>query len=192
MSLIRAFIALEIPPALQNIIAQHSAVLQKEAPHAVRWVAPVNIHLTLKFLGETSAASLQELVHALAAVTAQQPPFSISVGGFGVFPNPKRPRVLWIGIQAPPELGHLSHAIETACARLGYPAEEKPFNPHLTLGRVREDADQTRLRPALQNYQIGQLGAINVESVTLFRSDLRPQGPSYTALAHIPLAQLDP
>ena len=191
MSMIRAFIALEIPPALQNIIAEHSAALQRDIPHAIRWVAAANIHLTLKFLGDTSPASLQGLIHSLSAVINQQEPFQISIGGFGIFPNPKRPRVLWIGIQAPPDLDRLYHAIETACARLGYPAEEKPFNPHLTLGRVREEADQTRLRPALQNYQIGQLGAIDVESVTLFRSDLRPQGPSYTALAHIPLAQLD-
>ncbi len=191
MSMIRAFIALEIPPALQNIIAQHSAALQKNIPHAIRWVAATNIHLTLKFLGDTSPASLQGLIHSLSAVINQQEPFQISIGEFGLFPSPKRPRVLWIGIQAPPDLEHLYHAIETACARLGYPAEEKPFSPHLTLGRLREGADLISLRPALQNICIGHIGKLTVENVSLYRSDLRPQGPIYTPLAYIPLAQPD-
>jgi len=125
----------------------------------------------------------------LAAVVSQQPPFTVSVGGFGVFPNLKRPKVIWVGIQATPELERLQRAIESACLRLGYPAEEKSFNPHLTLGRIREEADLAALRNALQNFQIGPLGSLTVSNLTLFRSDLRPQGPIYTALAHIPLGQ---
>lgn len=189
MSLIRAFVALEIPPDLQQSIARQSAALKKETPQAVRWVAAENIHLTFRFLGDTSASSLQELTRDLAAVVSQQPPFTILVGGFGVFPNLKRPRVIWVGIQAAPELERLQRAIESTCTRLGYPAEEKTFNPHLTLGRIREEADLSALRNALQNFQIGPLGSLTVSNLTLFRSDLRPQGPVYTALAHIPLGQ---
>jgi 2'-5' RNA ligase len=191
MSLIRAFLALEIPPSLQKNISAHSAVLKQALPDSIRWVATERIHLTLKFLGDTSPASLQDLTHALSAVIAQQPPFDISAGGFGVFPNPKRPRILWIGVQAPPDLERLTRAIETTCARLGYPPEEKPFNPHLTLGRLRDGADLSALRPALQGIEIGPLGSLTVSSVTLFRSDLRPQGPNYTPLTHLPLAQPD-
>jgi RNA 2',3'-cyclic 3'-phosphodiesterase len=191
MSLIRAFLALEIPPSLQKSISAHSAVLKQALPDTIRWVATERIHLTLKFLGDTSPASLQDLTHALSAVIAQQPPFDISAGGFGVFPNPKRPRILWIGVQAPPDLERLTRAIETTCARLGYPPEEKPFNPHLTLGRLRDGADLSALRPALQGIEIGPLGSLTVSSVTLFRSDLRPQGPNYTPLAQLLLAQPD-
>jgi RNA 2',3'-cyclic 3'-phosphodiesterase len=191
MSLIRAFLALEIPPSLQKNISAHSAVLKQALPDTIRWVATERIHLTLKFLGDTSPASLQDLTHALSAVIAQQPPFDISAGGFGVFPNPKRPRILWIGVQAPPDLERLTRAIETTCARLGYPPEEKPFNPHLTLGRLRDGADLSALRPALQGIEIGPLGSLTVSSVTLFRSDLRPQGPNYTPLAQLLLAQPD-
>jgi RNA 2',3'-cyclic 3'-phosphodiesterase len=191
MSLIRAFLALEIPPSLQKSISAHSAVLKQALPDTIRWVATERIHLTLKFLGDTSPASLQDLTHALSAVIAQQPPFDISAGGFGVFPNPKRPRILWIGVQAPPDLERLTRAIETTCARLGYPPEEKPFNPHLTLGRLRDSADLSALRPALQGIEIGPLGSLTVSSVTLFRSDLRPQGPNYTPLAQLLLAQPD-
>ncbi len=189
MSLIRAFVALEIPPDLQQSIARQSAALKKETPQAVRWVAAENIHLTFRFLGDTSASSLQELTRDLAAVVSQQPPFAISLGGFGVFPNLKRPRVIWVGIQTASELERLQRAIESTCTRLGYPAEEKTFNPHLTLGRIREEADLASLRNALQNFQIGPLGSLTVSNLTLFRSDLRPQGPVYTALAHIPLGQ---
>jgi RNA 2',3'-cyclic 3'-phosphodiesterase len=191
MSLIRAFLALEISPPLQESISRHSAALKQALPDTIRWVATEKIHLTFKFLGNASPASLQDLTHVLSAVIVQQQTFNISVGGFGVFPNPKRPRILWIGIQAPPDLERLSRAIETTCARLGYPLEEKPFNPHLTIGRLRDGADLSSLRPALQEVEIGPLGSMAVSSITLFRSDLRPQGPNYTPLAHLPLAQPD-
>lgn len=184
--MLRAFIAIEIPPALHERIAAESAALQKDLAQAVRWVRPQNIHLTLKFLGDTSPASLENLAHALGGVAARQMPFQIEVGGFGLFPNSKRPRILWIGIQSPPDLEQLQRAIESTCARLGYPLEGKPFSPHLTIGRLREEA---ALGPALQEIRIGQIGSLRVENLTLFRSDLHPQGPIYTALAQIPLAQ---
>jgi RNA 2',3'-cyclic 3'-phosphodiesterase len=191
MSLIRAFLALEISPSLQKNITGHSAALKRALSNNIRWVATENIHLTLKFLGDTSSASLQDLTHALTAIIAQQQPFDISVGGFGVFPNPKRPRILWIGIQAPPDLERLSRAIEATCVRLGYPPEEKHFNPHLTIGRLRDGADQSALLPVLQEIEIRPLGSMTVSNITLFRSDLRPQGPLYTPLSHLPLAQPD-
>lgn len=189
MSLIRVFVALPISPEVKERIAQSIDKLKKQLPGPVRWVAVENIHVTLKFLGDTSQASLQDLTHTLSAVIGQQAPIQITIGGFGVYPNTKRPRVLWVGIQAPPELESLQRAIETACTRLGYPAEDKSFSPHLTIARIREDSPMTDLRPVLQNIQIGELGTLKIETVTLFRSDLFPKGPKYTPLAHIPLAQ---
>ncbi len=187
MSLIRAFVAIEISPALREQIAVQTLALKKALPAKIRWTTPQNIHLTLKFLGDIAPDSLPTLTHALAATAAQQTTFDIAIGGFGVFPGPKNPRIFWIGIQAPPDLAHLHRAIETTCFRLGYPPEEKPFNPHLTLGRLRDQADMTSLRPALQQIQIGPLGQVTISSLTLFRSDLRPQGPIYAPLAHFPL-----
>lgn len=187
MSMVRAFIALEIPPTVQESIQQHSAALRAKLPDAFRWVAAAKIHLTFKFLGDTSPASLQDLTHTLGALIAQQQTFDISIGGFGIFPNLKRPRILWVGVQAPPDLERLQRAIETTCNRLGYPPDEKPFNPHLTLGRLRDGFDHPALRPALEDIKIGQIGRVTVGSVTLLRSDLRPQGPNYTTLATLPL-----
>lgn len=187
MSLIRAFVAIEVPPALQEQIAAQGQALKKALPAEIRWTASNNIHLTLKFLGDIAPASLPALTHALTVITAQQTTFDIVIGGFGVFPGPRNPRIFWLGIQAPPDLAHLHRAIETTCARLGYPPEEKPFNPHLTVGRLRYQADMTSLRPALQQIQVGRLGQVTVSSLTLFRSDLRSQGPIYAPLAHFPL-----
>lgn len=191
--MIRAFVAVELPAELQKGIAQTSASLQKSLHNAIRWVAPQNIHLTLKFFGDVSPASLAALTDTLTTEASHQPAFEMSISGFGVFPNLKRPRVLWIGVQAPPELAHLLHAIEISSARLGYPTEEnKPFSPHLTIGRVREGADLAEIYPSLQNFQIGHIGTIQVNNIHLYRSDLRPQGPIYTQLASIALAQETP
>lgn len=188
--MIRAFIALEIPTVIQDELARASASLKRDLADAVRWVAPCNLHLTLKFLGDTSRPSLDALIQALSVELGRIPGFEISLAGFGVFPTLRRPRVLWVGVQAPPELGRLHQAVESCAARLGYPSENnKPFAPHLTLGRVRETADLAEMRPALQDFQIGNLGGFPVESLRLFRSDLRSQGPIYTSLALLPLAR---
>ncbi len=188
MSLIRAFVAIEIPGSVQQAILKACQPLKNSLDSAVRWVQPQNIHLTLKFLGDVSPTSLGLLEHSLAAEASQHSPFEIEIGGFSVFPNPKKARVLWIGVQAPPALSQLQHALEACCARLGYPSEaEKPFSPHLTIGRVREGANQPGLRPALEQFQAGSLGKASIQGICLFRSDLQPQGARYTPLAHIPL-----
>lgn len=191
MSLLRAFIALEIPASLQDEIHQQTAGLRASAGSSVRWVAPRNLHLTLKFLGDVSHSSIQFLNQMLTAEAAKYPCFSILLGGLGAFPSTKRPRVLWIGIQAPPELGMLQHNVESGAARLGYGAEERPFSPHLTIGRIRQTAtasEQQRLRQALESSKIGQIGRAELAAVTLMKSDLQPTGSVYTRLYSAPLS----
>ncbi|MCI0552017.1 MAG: RNA 2',3'-cyclic phosphodiesterase, partial [Anaerolineae bacterium] len=106
------------------------------------------------------------------------------------FPNVKRARVLWIRVQAPAELGMLNNKIESACARLGYESEKRGFSPHLTLGRVRQDAspvDVQKIRRALEAATIDSLGNARVDSVHLFKSNLKPSGAVYTKLFSAPL-----
>jgi RNA 2',3'-cyclic 3'-phosphodiesterase len=190
MSMIRAFIALEIPPGLQDEIAQASAGLKQKLGDAVRWVAPHNLHLTLKFLGDVPRPGLDALTAALGVELGRLPLFDLTLADFGVFPNPKRPRVLWVGVQAPPDLERLRRVVESCAARLGVaPEDKKPFSAHLTIGRVRETADPAGLQAALQDFRPGRLGAFTAEGLRLFRSDLRPQGPIYTSLALLPLAR---
>ncbi|HSO28146.1 MAG TPA: RNA 2',3'-cyclic phosphodiesterase, partial [Anaerolineales bacterium] len=108
----------------------------------------------------------------------------------GAFPSVRRARVIWTGVQAPPDLIQLQRAIEAETARLGYAAEERGFTPHLTLGRVSRNAnanDARRISQALDELQVGFLGAMRVEAVHLFRSDLKPGGAVYTRLFTAPL-----
>lgn len=185
-SVIRAFIAIDLT---SDIIARLEGVIQELQkridPSAVRWVPVHNIHLTLKFLGNVSVTNLEVLQKLLSAESRSHEPFEISVGDLGAFPSARRPRVIWTGIQAPPDLETLQRAIESETARLGYAPEERPFTPHLTLGRVSRNADSAdarRISEVLDKLQVGFLGAMRVDTVHLYRSDLKPGGAVYTRL----------
>lgn len=190
MSLLRAFIAVEIPPHIQQAIHKATSNLRSELGAAIRWVSPENIHLTLKFLGDISPAQVDALTQMLRAQADSVPAFDVEVGGLGSFPDVKRARVLWVGLHAPAELAALSRGIESACARLGYESEKRGFSPHLTIGRARQDAsaaDTQKIRRALEAATIDSLGAVRVDSVHLFKSDLKRSGAVYTKLFSAPL-----
>ncbi len=186
MSLLRAFIAIDLPLEIKKSISMQAASLKKDSGQAVRWVAAENIHLTLKFLGDISNANVDLLAQALRNECEQHPPFQVSVEKLGCFPNLRRPRVIWVGLVVPPEIIRLQRQIEAITIRLGYPAEDNPFAPHLTIGRVREQATPAEvqgLRAALETTQIGLIGTFTASAVHLFKSDLKPAGPVYTCLA---------
>lgn len=190
MGLLRTFIALDIPPHIQQVIQQNADNLRKAIGDSVRWVPVKNIHLTLKFLGDVSPADVDVLTQMLRAEADSCPAFEFSVGGLGSFPSLKRIRVLWVGIQAPAELEALQRGIESACARLGYESDPRPFSPHLTLGRVRDTAsaaDLQRIRKTVEETKIDSLGTARVDSVHLYKSDLKPTGSVYTKLFSTPL-----
>lgn len=190
MSPLRAFIALEIADELQQIIHKETARLRNTIGRLVRWVPPGNMHLTLKFLGNISPASVDILTQMISTEAEACRPFDIHVGGLGCFPGPKRPRVIFIGLQAPAELAALQNGIESTTARLGYVAEVRGFSPHLTLGRVRQNisaSDQQKIRGGLEETRIDSLGTARVDSVHLYNSDLKPTGSVYTRLFSAPL-----
>ena len=196
MSLLRTFIAVDIPAPLHQAIQQKTESLRKilGAP-LVRWVATENIHLTLKFLGDVSPASVDLLTQMLRTEADLIPAFNIQLNGLGSFPSPRRPRVLFIGIQAPAELEALQRGLESACARLGYTSDtnsERSFHPHLTIGRVQRDvsgSDQQKIRRALEEIKIDSLGTARVDLVHLYKSDLKSSGSVYTKLFSAPLKQ---
>jgi RNA 2',3'-cyclic 3'-phosphodiesterase len=190
MSMLRAFIAVEIPAAIQQKIHQETASLRKGIDSLVRWVPPQNMHLTLKFLGDVSPNSLEFIKQMLRTEAENVPCFEMYLAGLGAFPNLKRPRVLYVGIQAPPRLEALARGIESASRRLGYEPEERPFSAHLTLGRVRQNAnamEQQQIRRAVDGTQVDLLGTAKVDSVHLYKSDLNPGGSVYTRLYSAPL-----
>jgi 2'-5' RNA ligase len=191
MSLLRTFIAVEIPSQVQRKIQEAVEPLRKELGSSlIRWVPTQNIHITLKFLGDVSPASVDHLTQILRTEADACPAFDMQMGGLGSFPSPRRPRVLFIGIQAPAELEALYRGIESACARLGYESEKRDFSPHLTIGRVKQDAsvtDQQKIRHALEGATIDSLGTARVNSVHLYKSELKPSGSVYTQIYSAPL-----
>ncbi len=192
MSLLRAFIALEIPSPYQDAIHRQTAGLRQAADSSVvRWVPPGNLHITLKFLGDVSSSNVQFLTQMLTQEAAKHPAFSFHISGLGSFPSPRRARVIWVGIQAPAELEALQKGVESAAARLGYETEERPFSPHLTIGRVKQNItsnEQQCIRAALEAAHVGQIGKVDVNSIHLMKSELLPTGSVYTRLFSAPLA----
>lgn len=190
MSLLRAFIAVELPLEIRQAVYHHTSKLREEIGDLVRWVPMENMHLTLKFLGDVSPPNVELLSQMLHAETDLFNCFDLRFHGLGSFPNLKRPRVIYIGIQAPAVLESLHRGIESASRRLGYESEERGFSPHLTIGRVRQNVaatEQQAIRHALEHTKIDSLGSARVDSVQLFKSDLRPTGSVYTRLYSAPL-----
>ncbi|MGZ6346711.1 MAG: RNA 2',3'-cyclic phosphodiesterase [Anaerolineales bacterium] len=189
--MLRSFIAIKIPQEIQGAIARSIDPLQKSLPKPlVRWVAPENVHLTLKFLGDISSANLKQLAEGLKVETRNHDIFTIPVGGLGAFPNARRARVLWIGLEAPAGLQALMRGVETVAAALGYNEEDRPFSPHLTVGRVSQKAstmDLHRICSALEGTNVGSLGSVRVDAVHIFKSDLLPGGSVYTNLFNLPM-----
>jgi RNA 2',3'-cyclic 3'-phosphodiesterase len=182
--MLRSFIAVEIPAEIQSTIALAVAPLQKALPRPLmRWVTSGNVHLTLKFLGDVSPANLERLAEALEVEVITHEPFNMSVDGLGTYPNPRRVRVVWIGLDAPVALKVLLHGVEAVAERLGFPSEDRPFSPHLTIGRVGQSTtrmDIQRISAAFETTKVGPLGSVRVDAVHILKSDLQPGGSVYT------------
>ncbi len=190
MTVLRAFIALEIPVDIKKALDLETASLRQRTGSLVRWVSPENTHLTLKFLGDVQADRLDALSQVIQVVCNQQAPFEITTGSLGCFPNAGRPRVIWIGLDAPADLLQLRGRLADEMTGLGFPVDAHGFSAHLTIGRVREQVapgDLKKLVASLVEQKISGSGSFSVRSVTLFKSELRPGGPLYTALfvAHL-------
>jgi RNA 2',3'-cyclic 3'-phosphodiesterase len=187
MNLLRAFIALEIPPKVQEDLYRATSNLRRGTGSLIRWVPAENMHLTLKFLGDISPTNVEFLTQMIRTEAEAYHCFEIRLTGLGIFPNSKRPRVIYIGIQAPAELESLQHAVESGTRRLGYESEDRSFSPHLTIGRVKNAlrisaADQQKIQRALEETKIDSLGTARVNSVHLYKSDLQSTGSVYTKL----------
>ncbi|HZY44480.1 MAG TPA: RNA 2',3'-cyclic phosphodiesterase [Anaerolineae bacterium] len=194
MDAIRTFIAIELPQAILDQLSEIQARLKSAVPgHAMRWVKPDSIHLTLKFLGQTPDDQIGLITSSMKAGLAGHPAFTLEISGAGCYPTVQRPRVIWIGVHEDQNAKHLSavqHAVESSIAPLGYPTERRDFSPHLTLGRVSHEvqpADLKKIGAAIGANAVGLLGRFEVIQVALIRSDLKPHGAVYTILARAPL-----
>ena len=190
MSLLRSFIAIEIPLEIQQNIYKETSNFRREIDGLVRWVPAENMHLTLKFLGDVSPSNVEFLMQMLRNEADNVNGFTIHLTGLGSFPSLKRPRVIYIAIHAPAGLEALHRGIESASRRLGYESEERPFSPHLTMGRVKQNisaVEQQKIRRCIEGIQVDVLGTARVDSVHLYKSELKPSGSVYTRLYSAPL-----
>jgi 2'-5' RNA ligase len=183
----RLFVAVNFPLALRTGIWRAAAPL-RDAELPVRWVAESELHLTLKFLGETAGDQVTGIVAAIEKAVNGTRSFVMPVGGFGVFPSLERPRVFWVGCDGVPPLELLQHGLEVATERLGFPVEGRPFRPHLTVGRAKKDAAARSFR------DVGALlegleyqAECFVGSIDLMESKPGPRGAKYQVVHSVPL-----
>ena len=178
----RLFLAINLPPDVRREIAAASAPLRECAPE-LAWVDGSLLHLTLKFLGEQPAERLDELQAALAAVTGRHRELVMTVGGIGAFPNFRRARVVWMGVEQEPRLELLHHDVEVACEALGFELDGRPFRPHLTLARVKDKPSEERMRMLSRAARRTAYRAdFTVRSIDLMRSEPTPSGSRYSVV----------
>lgn len=180
MTLHRTFIAIELSDETRRSVAEVAERL-RAAGATLRWVKPENLHYTLSFLGEIPAAQLARAVVAMRGAVSRTLPFPVSIGGLGAFPGLERPQVIWVGCtQGAEDLGRLAGEVKVALGRERLPSDPKPFRPHLTLGRTKDNRQWGELVRAVRAHRDSAIGVEWVRTVTVMESRLTPDGPVYT------------
>ena len=191
MEQIRSFIAVELPGELKQALARLQEKLKSAGSVPVKWVAPENIHLTLKFLGDINPGITGKITLELEKAARDTHPFDIQVSGLGVFPDMNRVQVIWIGLAGELEkLGRLQKHIEANLIPLGFPAERRPFTPHLTIARVRDYArpdDRLKLGKLIAGTSFDTKYRIDVKAIHLIKSQLTREGPIYSRISTVTL-----
>ena len=187
--MIRSFLAIELSEAIRKRIEEIQKDL-RSSNSDVRWVSPEKIHLTLKFFGNIEEPQVDAIAKSIELLVGGTQPFSLEVKGMGAFPNIKNPRVLWMGlIDEKQILIPLQKQLESTFETIGFQVEDRPFRPHLTLGRMNSGRGKDELIGRIQKYKEERFGDLEVRRLVLFKSDLRPTGPIYTPLRQIKLGQ---
>jgi len=182
----RAFLCLELDDSTRLAVDAFVDTL-REIPIRVAWTNAANLHVTLKFLGETDPARFATIARSVKAVAQQFPTFDLNVSGTGAFPNWIAPRILWVGAEDPtPTLHTLAEALEPTLAASGFPEELRPYKPHITIGRVHEAYSLQFLQRKLK--LAPDFGLMTVRWLTLMRSDPYPSGSRYSVIARLALA----
>ncbi len=184
---IRAFTAIEIGDGVRGAAAALIGRL-REIPLRVSWVRPENLHVTLRFLGEIEQDRFTQYAEQVREGIAGTSTFEATMRGVGAFPNARRPSVIWAGLESQGEsLGHIHEIAECAARSVQLPAEVRVFVPHITLGRVRRGSASADITKCLDAEKGFEAGAFTVEAVSLFSSELTPQGAKYTRLHRLTL-----
>ncbi len=178
----RTFIAVALPEPLRARIVDLQDRIAGSVEH-VKWVEAENIHLTLKFLGEVDEGDLYEVCKVAQRAVAGQSRFTMTVAGCGAFPNAARPRVVWCGVRdGAPELIAIHADLEQALRPLGCPREDRPFTPHITIGRFRRTAANPGLEQAIERLRSWEGGSVDVAEILVMASQLTSDGPVYSVM----------
>ena len=183
---VRSFLAIDLPEGVKSGLGRISESLKRRVG-GVRWAKPEGIHLTLKFFGEISGEEIARISRVAGSAACGTGPFHLTVEGLGVFPSPKRPRVLWVGVGGRLDiLAWLQRDIDNALEVQGFKKEGRGFKPHLTLGRFRSPGEVSGLEQVLEKKNDYRAGGFTADGLTLFKSDLTPKGAVYSALEFFP------
>ena len=191
MEQVRSFIAIELPDELKLELSQLVAQLKSGEQSWVKWVDPYNIHLTLKFLGNVAVDRLDDTTGAIEKAAQGIAPFHLEIKELGVFPNLRRVQVAWVGISGEVDkLAQLQQRIESNLAPLGFAPESRPFVPHLTLARLRDQAllaERQRFGQLITGTRFEAANAIKVNALSLMRSQLTREGAIYSRISSVGL-----
>lgn len=187
MDNLRTFIAIDLPDDIRG--RMHAAISSLDhGSREVNWVKPENIHITLKFLGNTEPGTIEKIKEAIGSSVAGIKPMLLSINGIGGFPSLKSPRVLWAGVLENPELTRLHANIEERLTTAGFERDSRVFHPHITLCRIKSIRDSMELGAAANASGIAIKETFTADSVTIYSSVLSSQGSTYTVLERIALA----
>jgi RNA 2',3'-cyclic 3'-phosphodiesterase len=178
---VRTFIAVDVAPSVRDELASVQEFLKKSRSD-VAWVRPDSIHLSLLFLGDVASARVSVLADVLDCVGISFSPMIVTAAGVGTFGPPRRPRVVWAGVQPCEPLIRLQGQVASEIGVLGIAAESRAYHPHLTLGRVRSSRGADDLQKALAATAGRAFGQSRITDLVLYRSRLLPQGAEYSPL----------
>ncbi len=182
----RTFIAVELPPGMKRKIEEVQAPLKKTDTF-VSWVKPGSVHVTLKFLGEVAEERIEDVFHGTERALKESKVFSLSLKDLGCFPNLRRPRVVWVGVdKGKDDLTQMQKQIEEELFKLRFPKEQRSFSPHLTIGRVKSPRNIEALTGLIETMKF-ETEEVKVDEVVVMKSQLHPQGAIYTPLKEIKL-----
>jgi 2'-5' RNA ligase len=182
---VRLFVAVEVPAAIRDdlaaLVSELHALESKSSAKRLRWVRPENLHVTLKFIGSVPPEKLDVICAELSRVRSDRP-VELRFRGLGFFPSAKRPRVLWAGMAASPNLAAIAGDIDKRLAKLEIPAEERAFTPHLTLARCERSGISPALHAEVEKNSAREFGELRTNKFHLIESKLKPSRAEYTTL----------
>lgn len=186
METVRSFIAIELPGELKSRLNGLQVQLKSDEFSRIKWVDPYAVHLTLKFLGNVAVDRLDEIAGGVEMAVRGVKPFCLEINELGVFPNLKRVRVVWVGVGGEVDkLSQIQQCLESNMAPLGFTAESRPFVPHLTLARLRDQAspaERQRFGELVASTKFGAPFTFEVSRINLMRSELTREGAIYSRI----------